>query len=360
MNLSDLKSDWASALKSPMVIAGPCSAESEAQMLEEARRLKESDANIVGFRAGIWKPRTKPNSFEGVGVIGLNWLKKVKDEYGFLTATEVANAHHVYAALEADVDILWIGARTTVNPFTVQEIAVALKGTEKIVLVKNPINPDLALWIGAVERLLGQDIKKLGVIHRGFSNYQKTKYRNVPDWSIPLEFKKQFPNIPMFIDPSHICGNRTGLKDVAQEALNCGYEGIIIESHPSPDDAWSDAFQQITPETLATLLKSLKQRTPGLNGYESDIEKERTSISDLDFQLFNLLKQRMAVSERIGQLKKKNNIAIFQPDRWKIIEEYARQKADETGMSREFIEKVFNAIHEESIGVQNKIMLEDK
>lgn len=360
MKLNEVKSDWFSTFNNPLVIAGPCSAESESQMLETARRIKESGADVPVFRAGIWKPRTKPNSFEGVGVIGLHWLKKVKEEYGFKTATEVANAHHVFAALEADVDVLWLGARTTVNPFTVQEIAVALKDTDKIVLVKNPINPDLSLWIGGMERLLGQGINNIGVIHRGFSNYQKTKYRNVPNWSIALDFKKEFPNIPMFIDPSHICGNRTGLAAVAQEALNCGYEGMIVETHATPDEAWSDAKQQITPEVLAEMLKGLQTRSQGISGYEDEMGKHRTEISDIDFQLLNLLDQRMKVSEKIGGLKKDNNIAVFQPDRWHVIEEYAAKKADETGMSKEFIEKVFHAIHEESIAVQNKIMIDKK
>ena len=245
MELQDLKNDWINNYPKPLIIAGPCSAESETQMLETARRIKESGADVPVFRAGIWKPRTKPNGFEGVGVIGLNWLKKVKEEYGFKTATEVANANHVFAALEADVDILWIGARSTVNPFTVQEIAVALRGTEKTVLVKNPVNPDLALWIGAMERLLGQGITNIGAIHRGFSSYQKTKYRNIPNWQIAIDFKNQFPNIPMIVDPSHICGNRTGLASVAQEALNVGYHGAMIETHCTPDEAWSDAAQQV-------------------------------------------------------------------------------------------------------------------
>ena len=249
MNLQNLENNWIKEFSNPLIIAGPCSAESESQMLETAKRIKESNADVPIFRAGIWKPRTKPNGFEGVGVIGLNWLKKVKEEYGFKTATEVANAHHVAAALEADVDILWIGARSTVNPFTVQEIAEALKGTDKPVLVKNPVNPDLALWIGALERLLGQNVKNLGVLHRGFSTYQKTKYRNIPNWQIALDFKNQFPNIPMLVDPSHICGNRTGLAGIAQEALNVGYEGMMIETHCTPDEAWSDAAQQITDTT---------------------------------------------------------------------------------------------------------------
>ena len=355
MDLKNLENNWVKEFPKPIIIAGPCSAESESQMLETAKRIKESNAEVPIFRAGIWKPRTKPNGFEGVGTIGLGWLKKVKQEYGFKTATEVANAHHVAAALEADVDILWIGARSTVNPFTVQEIAEALKGTDKPVFVKNPVNPDLALWIGALERLLGQDVKNLGVIHRGFSTYQKTKYRNIPNWQIALDFKNQYPNIPMLVDPSHICGNRTGLAGIAQEAMNVGYEGMIIESHCNPDDAWSDASQQITPEVLAELINNLQIRNSDISVFDDEMGRHRTLISDLDFNLIELLSQRMKISEKIGTLKKDNNIAIFQPERWKIITEYALQKADETGMSSEFIEKVFKAIHEESIEVQNNI-----
>lgn len=355
MNLQNLENNWVKEFPKPLIIAGPCSAESESQMLETAKRIKESNAEIPIFRAGIWKPRTKPNGFEGVGVIGLNWLKKVKEEYGFKTATEVANAHHVAAALEADVDILWIGARSTVNPFTIQEIAEALKGTDKPVLVKNPVNPDLALWIGALERLVGQDVKNLGVIHRGFSTYQKTKYRNIPNWQIALDFKNQFPNIPMIVDPSHICGNRTLLAGITQEAMNVGYEGMMIETHCNPDEAWSDAAQQITPEVLGDLIQNLQIRNTDISAFDDEMGRHRTLISDLDFQLIDLLSQRMKISEKIGNLKKDNNIAIFQPERWKVITEYANQKADESGMSAEFIEKVFKAIHEESIEVQNKI-----
>lgn len=356
MNLTDLKNEWINEFPEPLIIAGPCSAESESQMLETAKRIKESTNKVSVFRAGIWKPRTKPNGFEGVGVIGLNWLKKVKEEYGFKTATEVANAHHVFAALEADVDILWIGARSTVNPFTVQEIAMALRGTDKPVLVKNPVNPDLALWIGALERLLGQGIENLGAIHRGFSSYQKTKYRNIPNWQIALDFKNQFPNIPMIVDPSHICGRRDILAEVAQEALNVGYQGAIIETHSNPDEAWSDASQQITPEVLATLIQGLQVRNSDISAFDGEMGRHRTLISDLDFQLIDLLNQRMKISEKIGKLKKENNIAIFQPERWKVITEYASQKATETGMSSDFIEKVFKAIHEESIEVQNSIL----
>lgn len=356
MELKNLKNEWISEFNSPLIIAGPCSAESESQMLEAAERIKKATNQVPVFRAGIWKPRTKPNGFEGVGVIGLNWLKKVKEEYGFKTATEVANAGHVRAALEADVDILWIGARSTVNPFTVQEIAEALKDTKKPVLVKNPVNPDLALWIGAMERLLGQGIENLGAIHRGFSTYQKTKYRNVPNWQIALDFKNQFPNIPLIVDPSHICGNRTGLSSIAQEALNVGYAGAMIETHPSPDDAWSDAAQQITPEVLADLISGLELRKAGISGYENELGSHRTLISDIDFQLIELLSQRMKISEKIGAVKKANNLAVFQPERWKVITDYAGQKAQETGMSKEFIEKLFKAIHEESVEVQNNVM----
>lgn len=355
MELKNLENNWLKEFSKPLIIAGPCSAESESQMLETARRIKETNADVPIFRAGIWKPRTKPNGFEGVGTIGLNWLKKVKEEYGFKTATEVANAHHVDAALKAEVDILWIGARSTVNPFTVQEIAEALRGTEKPVFVKNPVNPDLALWIGALERLLGQDVNNVGVIHRGFSTYQKTKYRNIPNWQIALDFKNQYPNIPMLVDPSHICGNRTGLAGIAQEAMNVGYEGMIIETHENPDEAWSDASQQITPEVLSELIQNLQIRTSDISAFDDEMGRHRTLISDLDFNLIELLSQRMKISEKIGSLKKENNIAIFQPERWKVITEYANQKADETGMSQEFIEKVFKAIHEESIEVQNNI-----
>ncbi|MBA5245857.1 bifunctional 3-deoxy-7-phosphoheptulonate synthase/chorismate mutase type II [Marnyiella aurantia] len=356
MQLTDIKNDWISQFNHPLVIAGPCSAESETQMLETAARMKEAGAAVPVFRAGIWKPRTKPNGFEGVGSMGLGWLRKVKQEFGYKTATEVANMHHVQAALEADVDVLWIGARTTVNPFAVQEIANALQGTDRIVLVKNPVNPDLALWIGALERLAGADIHNLGAIHRGFSTYRKTNYRNIPNWQIALDFKNQLPNIPLIIDPSHICGNRTGLSSVAQEALNLGYQGVMIETHCNPDEAWSDARQQITPETLASLLSGLVVRNEECAGFDEELERYRTLISDVDYQVIDLLSQRMKLSEKIGMLKSDNNLTVFQPDRWKAVTEYAKRKAEETGMSQEFIESIFKTIHEQSVVVQNDIM----
>ena len=239
-------------LNHPLVIAGPCSAETEDQVLKIAHDLKDTDVSI--YRAGIWKPRTRPGMFEGVGAIGLKWLDKVKKETGLLTATEVANASHVKLALEYDIDVLWIGARSTVSPFIVQEIADALKGTDKIVLVKNPVNPDLALWLGGIERLYSANIKKLGVIHRGFSTYEKSKYRNNPEWQLPIELQNRFPDIPLICDPSHIAGRRDILQDISQTALDLNFDGLMIETHIDPDNAWSDAAQQITPSNLIKLI----------------------------------------------------------------------------------------------------------
>lgn len=356
MTLHIKESSWIKDFPHPLSIAGPCSAESEIQMLETARRIKESGALVSIFRAGIWKPRTKPGGFEGVGAIGLNWLRKVREEYGFSITTEVATARHVELALKADVDILWIGARSTVNPFTIQEIAEALQGTEKPILVKNPVNPDLALWIGALERLAGQGISKMGVIHRGFSTYQKTKYRNSPNWQIALDFMHQFPNIPMIIDPSHICGSRNLIADVAQEALNLGYHGMMIETHPDPDQAWSDAAQQITPERLSDLLNNLIIRSSVQKSPNMDIERYRSALADIDYRILELLSERMGLCEEIGKLKKHHNMPIFQPEQWTRISEHLRAKAEETGMSGQFAEKIFKTIHEESIEVQNEIM----
>lgn len=353
--MENINTSWINEYKSPLLIAGPCSAESEEQMLTTAQQIKDTGNPISFFRAGIWKPRTKPNSFEGVGVIGLDWLKKVKEEIGFKTATEVANAHHVDAVLEADVDLIWIGARSTVNPFTVQEIAEALKGTHKIVLVKNPINQDLSLWIGALERLVAQNISKIGVIHRGFSTYNKTKYRNTPHWQIPIDFKNLYPEIPIIVDPSHICGNRTGLFSVTQEALNLDYQGMMIETHCNPDKAWSDAAQQITPVQLKDLTDKLVVRTAKTSF--DNIERYRTLISDIDFQLIELLNERMKYAEEIGDLKKEHNATVFQLDRWKKITQYVEEKANEKDLSPQFLLKLFKTIHEESIDVQNKIML---
>jgi chorismate mutase len=276
-------------LKHPLVIAGPCSAETEDQVLKIAHDLKDTDVSV--YRAGIWKPRTRPGMFEGVGAIGLKWLDKVKKETGLLTATEVANASHVKLALEYDIDVLWIGARSTVSPFIVQEIADALNGTDKIVLVKNPVNPDLSLWLGGIERLYSANIKKLGVIHRGFSTYEKSKYRNNPEWQLPIELQNKFPDLPLICDPSHIAGRRDILQDISQTALDLNFDGLMIETHIDPDNAWSDAAQQITPSVLVKMMNDLKIRT--LTSEEADYKNQlntlRTQIDVIDHGLLETL-----------------------------------------------------------------------
>lgn len=343
-------------LPHPLVIAGPCSAETEGQVLNIAHQLKDSDATIL--RAGIWKPRTRPGMFEGVGAIGLKWLKKAKEETGMLTATEVANPTHVQLAIEHDVDVLWIGARTTVSPFIVQEIADSLKGTDKIVLVKNPVNPDLALWLGAVERLHSADIKKLGVIHRGFSTYEKTKYRNIPEWQIPIELQNRFPDLPLICDPSHITGKRDMVFDVCQTALDLNYDGLIVESHYDPDNAWSDAAQQVTPKTLIQIMKDLRIRKESgeAEEFNTKIGNLRAQIDVIDNQLLDTLGKRMKVADDIGRLKKKNNVAVLQSKRWNEVLGKMILEGEEKGLSEEFILRIFKAIHQESINHQERIL----
>jgi chorismate mutase len=299
-------------LDHPLVIAGPCSAETEEQVLKIAHELKNSDVSI--FRAGIWKPRTRPGGFEGVGEIGLKWLQKAKAETGLLMATEVATAAHVKLAIEHDIDVFWIGARTTVNPFAVQEIADALQGTDKIVLLKNPVNPDLSLWLGGLERLYNANIKKLGVIHRGFSTYEKTKYRNNPEWQIAIDLQNRFPDLPLICDPSHITGRRDMIQEVSQQALDLNYDGLIIETHIDPDNAWSDAAQQVTPATLKQMFIDLKMRKPTDENAEWNkaLAMQRAYIDELDSKLIDFLGKRMLVAEKIGLLKKEKNVAILQ------------------------------------------------
>ena len=282
-------------LNHPLVIAGPCSAETEDQVLKIAHELKNSDVSI--FRAGIWKPRTRPGGFEGVGEIGLKWLQKAKAETGLLMATEVATAAHVKLALEHDIDVLWIGARTTVNPFAVQEIADALQGTDKIVLLKNPVNPDLSLWIGGLERLYNANIKKLGVIHRGFSTYEKTKYRNNPEWQIAIDLQNRFPDLPLICDPSHITGKRDMIQEVSQQALDLNYDGLIIETHIDPDNAWSDAAQQVTPATLKQMFINLRVRkvSDDESEYNQKMAKLRMQIDEFDGKLLEILGNRMVM-----------------------------------------------------------------
>jgi chorismate mutase len=343
-------------LSHPLVIAGPCSAETEEQVLKIAHELKDTDVNY--FRSGIWKPRTRPGNFEGVGAIGLKWLQKVKEETGLKTATEVANKAHVDLALEHDIDLLWIGARSTVSPFIVQEIADALKGTDKIVLVKNPVNPDLSLWLGAVERLYSADIKKLGVIHRGFSTYEKTKYRNIPEWQLAIELQTKFPDLPIINDPSHITGKRDMIFDVSQTALDLNFDGLIIETHCDPDNAWSDAAQQVTPKTLIQIMKDLRIRkeTDEEAEYNNNLSNLRAQIDVLDNQLIDLLGKRMKVSDGIGELKKQKNVAVLQSNRWNAILGNMILEGEQRGLSEEFVLRMFKAIHQESINHQEKII----
>ncbi len=350
--------DWLNNfnLSHPLVIAGPCSAETESQVMKIAHELNSSDVTI--FRAGIWKPRTRPGMFEGVGAIGLKWLQKVKSETNLLTATEVANANHVKLAIDHDVDVLWIGARSTVSPFIIQEIAEALDGTDKIVLVKNPVNPDLSLWLGGVERLYNSNIKNLGLIHRGFSTYEKTKYRNIPEWQIPIEVKNRFPDIPMICDPSHISGRRDLIFDLSQTALDLNFDGLMIESHINPDEAWSDAKQQITPKTLIKIMKDLKVRNELVEEekYKNELYSLRTQIDIIDHSILDSLGKRMKISEEIGGLKKTKNVAVLQNKRWNEILDKMIDEGNSKGLTREFISRIYKAIHQESIIHQEKII----
>jgi chorismate mutase len=343
--------------KRPLIISGPCSAETEDQMLETATRLAKT-GKVDVLRAGIWKPRTKPGMFEGNGIIALPWLAKAKQLTGLPITVEVATAKHVEDALKFGVDMLWIGARTTVNPFSVQEVADALRGVDIPVLIKNPINPDLELWSGGIERLQKVGVKQVGMIHRGFSSYGNTEFRNAPMWHLPIEMKRRYKDMPMICDPSHICGNRSLLQSVAQKSIDLDFDGLMLESHIDPDNAWSDAKQQVTPERLLELLNDLVWR------YESTTEQEfitalatlREQINQVDDELLTLLGQRMKLSDKIGEYKKNNNITILQTNRWNDILERAFKKGDALGLTKEFITKYFDAVHLESIHHQNKIM----
>ena len=343
-------------LNHPVVIAGPCSAETEEQVLKIAHSLKNTDVSF--FRAGIWKPRTRPGMFEGVGALGLQWLQRVKEETGLKTATEVANKDHVKLALEHDIDMLWIGARSTVSPFIIQEIADELEGTDKIILVKNPVNPDLPLWIGALERLQRAGIKNLGVIHRGFSTYEKTKYRNIPEWQLVIELQNKFPNLPIICDPSHITGKRDLIFDVSQTALDLNFEGLMIETHCNPDAAWSDATQQVTPERLVEIMNDLRIRKTSTSeeDYVSQLGNLRSRIDIIDEQLLDLLKKRMDIADEIGTLKKANNVAILQNTRWHEILGKMILEGEQRNLSEEFVIQVFKAIHQESINRQARIV----
>lgn len=345
-------------LPRPMIIAGPCSAESEGQLLQTAKGLDSLGIHVL--RAGIWKPRTHPNCFEGVGVGGLKWLQTVKREVGMKVSTEVASAKHVYECLKYGIDMVWIGARTTTNPFLVQEIADALRDTDIPVLVKNPVNPDLDLWIGALERLNQAGVRKLGVIHRGFSSSQKISYRNDPGWRIAIELRTRYPMLPFFADPSHMGGDRKFLLEISQRALDLGLDGLMIESHCDPSNALSDAKQQLKPDDLGLMLKKIIVRDNDNDSpaYKESIAQLRAQIDVIDDNLLSALASRMNISARIGSYKKEHNIAILQTGRWdRLLEEMVR-KGKGFGLSEEFITTVFNAIHEESVKIQNDVISE--
>lgn len=343
--------------KRPLIISGPCSAETEEQVVATAQRLAAT-GKVDMLRAGIWKPRTKPGMFEGVGAKGLPWLQQAKKLTGLPTTVEVATGKQVQDALTFDVDMLWIGARTTVNPFSVQEVADALRGVDVPVFVKNPINPDLELWGGAVERVARAGVKQIGLIHRGFSSYGNTEYRNAPMWHLAIDMKLKYPGMPLINDPSHICGRRDILQEVMQKAIDLDYDGLMIESHIDPDKAWSDAKQQVMPEQLAEMLEHIIWRREDINSaeYHAALEALRQKIDHLDDELMQILGQRMKIAEQIGQYKKDNNITILQISRWNEIIDRASVKGDKFGLSREFITKYLDAVHMESINHQKKVL----
>ncbi len=338
--------------KRPLVIAGPCSAETEEQVMTTARQLAERGVRI--FRAGVWKPRTKPGGFEGVGVDALPWLKAVKKETGMYVATEVATAKHVYECLKAGVDIMWIGARTTANPFAMQEIADALKGVDIPILVKNPVNPDLELWIGAMERINNAGLKRIAAIHRGFSSFDKKLYRNLPQWHIPIELRRRLPDLPILCDPSHIGGKRELVASLSQQAMDLGFDGLIVESHCNPDAAWSDAAQQITPDVLDYILNLLVIRKD-IHTTES-LNELRKQIDECDNDLIQLLAKRMRVCREIGTYKKEHGVNILQTGRYNEILDKRGAQGALCGMDQDFIKKVFEAIHEESVRQQMEII----
>ena len=338
--------------KRPLIIAGPCSAETEEQVMTTARQLSKFGIKIM--RAGVWKPRTKPGGFEGHGEKALPWLQRAKEETGMLIATEVANPHHAEKAIEAGIDILWVGARTTANPFAVQELADSLRGVDVPVLVKNPVNPDLELWIGALERINGAGITRLAAIHRGFSSYDKKIYRNLPMWQIPIELRRRIPNIKLFNDPSHIGGRRDLIAPLCQQAMDLGFDGLIVESHCCPEEAWSDAKQQVTPEILDYILNLLVIREE-ITTTES-ITMLRRQIDECDDLLIDTLAKRMRISREIGQYKKEHGMNIVQTSRYSEIIDKRGAQGSLCGIDPECIKRIFEAIHEESVNQQVQVM----
>ena len=341
----------------PSVIAGPCSAETQEQVMETAKGLKNLGINV--YRAGIWKPRTHPGSFEGVGAEGLRWMQQAKKEYGLKISTEVASEKHVFECLKFGVDLVWLGARTTANPFLVQEIADALKDTDIPVLVKNPVNPDLDLWIGALERLNRAGIRKLGVIHRGFSTFEKIKYRNDPQWQVAVELRSRFPQLPFFVDPSHLGGSKEYIREISQRSLDLGFEGLMIESHCNPSCALSDAKQQLTPDELRDMLYNqihVRDNDSDSPQWKENIDQLRAKIDIIDENILYALGSRMKISRQIGEYKRDNNIAILQTSRWDAVLAKVVEKGREYGLSEKFLNDVFNAIHEASVETQNEII----
>ena len=349
-------SSWVDTGGKPLVIAGPCSAETEDQVRDTVRQIKaEGYANVI--RAGVWKPRTRPGSFEGMGEAALPWLVDAKKETGLPIAVEVATPQHIELALKYGVDILWVGARTTVNPFNVQDLADALQGVDVPVLIKNPVNPDLALWIGAFERINRAGIKKLGAIHRGFSNAQETKYRNSPMWNIAIELKTMFPELPMIGDPSHMAGKRAYLFELAQRALDLNYDGLIIESHRDPDKAWSDASQQLTPHALGEMLHELHVRKAEYGtDYQSQLDTLRSKLDNLDRELLEALGTRMSLVEQLGEYKRDNNVAVLQMDRWRQLRKNRADLGKQLNLYPDFVEELFELIHMASIRKQTEVM----
>jgi chorismate mutase len=348
--------DWGLGLPEHIVISGPCSAESREQVLATAEGVAKHPVHML--RAGIWKPRTRPNNFEGIGSEGLQWLKEAGTATGLPVCTEVANVKHVYEALRTGIDILWVGARTTTNPFAVQEIADALKGVDVPVMVKNPVNPDLQLWIGALERLQQAGIKKLAAVHRGFSAYGKSRYRNQPQWEIPIELRRLHPNLPIVCDPSHICGTRDMIATVSQKAMDLNFNGLMIEAHINPAEAWSDAKQQVTPEVLGELLANLVIREPQSIDpvFLNQLELLRDEIDEIDHKIIEILGDRMKIARQIGQYKKDNNITILQSKRWGEIIEDRLNFAASKQLSKDIVTEILQMIHKESIRHQTKIM----
>lgn len=338
--------------KRPVVIAGPCSAETEEQVMETAKDLAKNGVRI--FRAGIWKPRTKPGGFEGVGSVGLTWLQEVKKETGMLVATEVANKQHVEEALNAGVDVLWIGARTSANPFAMQEIADSLVGADVPVLVKNPVNPDLELWIGAMQRIYNAEIRQIGAIHRGFSAYGKHLYRNMPQWHIPIELRRRMPELTLICDPSHIGGKRELVAPLSQQAMDMGFDGLIVESHCDPDSAWSDKSQQVTPEVLNFILNMLVVRDTTQT--TESLTLLRQQIDQIDNDLLEALSKRMRISREIGQYKKEHSMPVVQTGRYDDILNSRAAAAEELGMNGDFMKTVYQAIHEESVRQQIEVL----